>query len=185
FYPTAYPTRRHPKVGLLPSEKAALDSLATQFKNFGDYEQNANLEIVGYADIRGGEKYNQALSERRAELAKAYLVSKGVPASDLEVQAKGKDDQLSIKKVESLQSADSQKPEQWMTKNEKATWLAYNRRVDVVLEPTGQKSTETYPNDAASARLLWQRPMPSLSAVDKVTGSSNGREQASLTKPGA
>jgi len=185
FYPTAYPTRRHPKIGLVPSEKAALDHLASQFKNFGDYEQNANLEIVGYADIRGGEKYNEALSERRAELAKAYLVSKGVPASDLEVQAKGKDDQLSMKKVESLQSADPQKPEKWMTRNERATWLAYNRRVDVVLEPTGQKSTETYPNDAASARLLWERPMPSLSSVTRLTGSSTGREQASLTKPGA
>ncbi|HTW80033.1 MAG TPA: OmpA family protein [Terracidiphilus sp.] len=185
FYPTAYPTRRHPKIGLVPSEKAALDRLASQFKNFGDYEQNANLMIVGYADIRGGEKYNQALSERRAELAKAYLVSKGVPASDLEVQSKGKDDQLSMKKVESLQSEDSQKPEKWMTRNQKATWLAYNRRVDVVLEPTGQKSTETYPNDVASARLLWQRPMPSLRTLTKLTGSSAGREQASLTKPGA
>jgi len=184
FYPTAYPTRRHPKAGLVPSEKAVLDRLAAQFKNFGDYEQNANLQIIGYADIRGGEKYNQALSERRAELAKAYLVSKGVPASDLEVQAKGKDDELSIKKVESLQSEDSQKPDKWM-RSEKATWLAYNRRVDVVLEPTGQKSAEMYPNDAASARLLWQRPEPSLNSIDKLKGSSSGREQASLSKPAA
>jgi len=90
-----------------------------------------------------------------------------------------------MKKVESLQSADPQKPEKWMTRNERATWLAYNRRVDVVLEPTGQKSTETYPNDAASARLLWERPMPSLSSVTRLTGSSTGREQASLTRPGA
>ncbi|MGB0082480.1 MAG: OmpA family protein [Terracidiphilus sp.] len=184
FYPTAYPTRRHPKIGLVPSEKAALDRLAAQFNNFGDYEHNANLVIVGYADIRGGEKYNEALSERRAELAKAYLVSKGVPASDLEVRAKGKDDQLSLKKVESLQSEDSQKPAKWMTRREKATWLAYNRRVDVVLEPTGQKSTEMYPNDAASARLLWQRPAPRLSVFTKLTKSSAGREQASLTTPG-
>jgi len=185
FYPTAYPTSRHPKIGLVPSEKMALDRLAAQFKNFDTYEQNASLEIVGYADIRGGEKYNEALSERRAELAKAYLVSQGVPASDLEVQAKGKDDQLSMKKVESLQSKDSQKPDKWEMRHERATWLAYNRRVDVVLEPTGQTSTETYPNDAASARLLWERPMPSLSAVSKLTGSSASKEQASLSKPGA
>jgi len=184
FYPTAYPTRRHPKVGLVPSEKAALDRLATQFQNFGDYEHNAGLVIVGYADVRGGEKYNQALSERRAELAKAYLVSKGVPASELEVQAKGKDDQLGMKKVETLQAEDAQKPEKWMTKNEKATWLAYNRRVDVVLEPTGKKSTEMYPNDAASARLLWQRPEPRLSVMTKLAGTSGGREQASLNGHG-
>lgn len=184
FYPTAYPTRRHPKTGLVPSEKAVLDRLASQFKTFGDYEQNANLVIVGYADIRGGEKYNQALSERRAELAKAYLVSKGVPASELEVQARGKDDQLSMKKVKVLQSEDSERPEKWM-RDVKVTWLAYNRRVDIILEPTGQKSTETYPSDATSARLLWQRPAPSLSAFNKLKGASTGREQASLTKPGA
>jgi hypothetical protein len=185
FYPTAYPTRQHPKVGLVPSEKAALDRLAAQFKNFDNYEQNGILEIVGYADVRGGEQYNQALSERRAELAKAYLVSKGVPASDLEVQAKGKNDQLSMKKVASLQSKDAQMPGKWMARNERATWLAYNRRVDLVLEPTGQKSAEMYPNDAASAHLLWQRPEPSLRAMNKLNRTSTGREQASLTQPAA
>ena len=183
FYPTAYPTRRHPMVGLVPSEKVVLDRLAAQFKNFGDYEHDANLEIVGFADVRGGERYNQRLSERRAELAKAYLVSKGVPASELEVQAKGKVDQLSMKRVEALQSKDTQRPEKWMTTNERATWLAYNRRVDVVLEPVVRKSTEMYPNDVASARLLWQRPEPSLRAFDKLAGSPAEREQASLTKP--
>ena len=53
-----------------------------------------------------------------------------------------------------------------MTKNEKATWLAYNRRVDIILEPEGQESTEAYPNDASDARVLWQLPAPKLNAVE-------------------
>jgi hypothetical protein len=184
FYPTAYPTRRHPKIGLVPGEKAVLDRLAAQFKNFGNYEQNANLVIVGYADVRGPEKYNQALSERRAELAKAYLVSKGVPASELEVRAKGKDDQISIKKVEALQATDAQKPDKWMTLNERTTWLAYNRRVDIVLEPIGKKSAPEYPNDAAAARLLWERPEPSMKALAKLRPRPAGAERASVSTQG-
>src|SRR6201997_125053 len=83
FYPTAYPTRRHPRVGLLEDEKLNLDSIATQFKNFGLFEHNARLVVVGYADVRGSQKYNLALSQRRATLIKNYLVAKGVPADEI------------------------------------------------------------------------------------------------------
>jgi OmpA family/PEGA domain len=184
YYPTAYPTRRHPKLGLVPSEKAVLNHLADQFRDFGNYEQHAGLTIIGYADVRGPEKYNHLLSERRAELAKDYLVSKGVPAAELKVEAKGKDDQIALGTVESLQARDSQKPDKWMNKKNKATWLAYNRRVDIVLEPTGQQSTKLYPNDIASAHLLWQRPEPSLRAISKFERNSSGNERASLTMHG-
>ena len=186
FYPTAYPTKAHPKVGLVPSEKAVLDRLATQFKNFGDYEQHAGLTIIGYADIRGSEKYNKALSERRAELTKNYLISKGVPVTELKVEAKGKDDQIVLGTVESLQTKDAERPEGWMKRHNKTTWLAYNRRVDIVLKPTGQQSTRMYPNEIASARLLWQRPEPSLRAISKLEGKPAGKEQvasAMLTFP--
>jgi hypothetical protein len=68
--------------------------------------------------------------------------------------------------VAELQSADTQKPPAWMSAKEKATWLAYNRRVDIILEPVGQESTEAYPNDAGDARILWQLPAPKLNAVE-------------------
>lgn len=185
FYPTAFPTMKRPQAGLVPSEKAALDRLAAQFKKFGNYENNANLKIVGYADIRGSKKYNQALSERRAELAKEYLVSKGVPATELTIQAKGKDDQIALKTVEALQIKDAQKPRKWMERDKRATWLAYNRRVDIVLEPTGQQSAQMYPNNAASAHLLWQRSEPSVRTFSRIAKSSAGIEQASLNTHGS
>jgi hypothetical protein len=184
FYPTAYPTRRHPTSGLVPGEEAVLDHLASQFRNFGNYESKADLTIVGHADIRGSERYNQALSERRAELAKDYLISKGVPAAELKVEAKGKDDQMAVSAVESLQAKAEKKPEKWMKKDNKTTWLAYNRRVDIVLEPTGQESKKLYPNEIASVRLLWQRAEPSLRALSQPEAKATRIQQASLTKNG-
>lgn len=175
FFPTAYPTVHHPTVGLIPSEKENLDKLATQFKNFSNYEPKASLLVIGYADVRGSEKYNLALSKRRAALVRDYLVSKGVPASDIEVRGEGKDNQLDEKTVGVLESQSKEKPQGWMTQSTKTTWLAYNRRADLVLQPTRQQSTMFYPADAPDAHLVWQRPEPSLKKleVQPITSASN------------
>ena len=184
FYPTAYPERRHPKVGLVSSQKQTLAKAAATFKNNEQYDQQNKLMVVGHADVRGSEKYNLALTERRAEAVKNYLVSQGIAADKIETRAEGKDKQLDEKQVEKLQSQDTQPPQKWMTKREKATWLAYNRRVDIILEPTGQESTEAYPNDAPEARILWQRPVPSLKAVESASQMPHGNEQAQVGDPG-
>jgi OmpA family/PEGA domain len=179
FYPTAYPERRHPKVGLVSSEQQTLENAAATFKKNEQYDSESNkLMIVGHADVRGPKKYNLALSERRAEVVKDYLVSQGIGADKIEIQAEGKDKQLDQEQVEKLQSQDTQPPQKWMTKREKATWLAYNRRVDIILEPKGQESTEAYPNDAPEARILWQQPMPKLKAVESASQISHGNKQA-------
>ena len=139
FYPTAYPERRHPKVGLVSSQEKTLAKAAATFKNNEQYDQQNKLMVVGHADIRGPKKYNQALSERRAEAAKNYLVSQGIPADKIETRSEGKDAQLTEQQVMNLQSQDSQPQPKWMKNKKKATWLAYNRRVDVILEPTGTR----------------------------------------------
>ena len=48
-----------------------------------------NVVVTGYADRLGSDKYNQKLSERRANSVKAYLVSKGVAADRLNAVGKG------------------------------------------------------------------------------------------------
>ena len=48
-----------------------------------------NVVITGYTDRIGSEQYNQALSERRAQAVKDYLVGKGVDASRLQAVGKG------------------------------------------------------------------------------------------------
>jgi hypothetical protein len=173
FYPSDYPKSQRPNVGLVSSEAQVLAAATTTFKNNEQYDQHNKLVVVGHADVRGPEKYNRALSERRADLVKDYLVSQGIAAEKIETRAEGKDSPMDEQQVENLQSQNSQKPQQWMIKRKKSTWLAYNRRVDIVLEPAGQESTEAYPNDAPDAHVLWQRPAPSLKTVETAERAQN------------
>jgi len=173
FYPTNYPNSKHPRIGLVATEKEALAEAANRFKSHEQYDNDhASLMIVGHADVRGSRRYNLKLSERRAELAKNYLVSQGIPAGDIQLRADGNQKEISRKEVSMLQAQDPQKPEKWMKHRSEDTWLAYNRRVDVILEPVGTQSTDEFPNDASDARLLWQRAQPSFRKVELAAQSS-------------
>ncbi|MGA8221325.1 MAG: OmpA family protein [Candidatus Acidiferrales bacterium] len=166
FYPTDYPTARHPRVGLVHSQQETLVQIAKQFKDYQQYNDKASLQIVGHADIRKSAKYNLELSERRDELVKAFLVSHGIAAEEIQTRAEGKTQQLPETEVANLQKEDPQKPEKGMKESTKATWLAYNRRVDIVLEPAGQQSVVAYPNDASDTRILFEPAVPSLKKVE-------------------
>ena len=184
FYPTDYPRKNHPKVGLVRSEERMLAKLATDFQGYTQYEKGAKLTLVAHADARASKKYNQKLSERRAELVKEYLVAHGIASDKIATRAVGKEQQLDPKEVQKLQMKDAEKPEKWMMRNTKATWLAYNRRVDVVLEPNGQQSAEAYPNDEPDARILWARKVPSLKAVETAAKTAAGVQQARAMNSG-
>ncbi len=49
----------------------------------------------------------------------------------------------------------------------RAMWLAYNRRVDIVLLPTNTESARFYPQQAPDSEILWQKAQPSRDAVEK------------------
>lgn len=184
FYPTNYPLRRHPKVGLVRSEEHTLSTLATNFENYTQYEKKANLKVVAHADVRGSRRYNKELTERRAEVVKNFLVAHGVSADIISTEAMGKDQQLDRKKVEMLQTKNPNKPEKWMKRDKHATWLAYNRRVDIVLEPQGQQSTEAYPDTAPDAHILWARKEPGLKRVENAAKTSVSVAQARTNPAG-
>ena len=180
FYPSDYPQRRRPNLGLVSSEGRVLTQAATTFKSNEQYDPNNRLVVVGHADVRGPEKYNLTLSERRAKLVKDYLVSQGIAAEKIEIRAEGKESQLDEQRVEELQSQNTQQPQKWMTSRKKATWLAYNRRVDIILEPAGKESTQTYPNDTPEAHVLWQRQTPSLKSVEKTERVQGGPQNPAV-----
>ena len=52
---------------------------------------NVRASIEGHCDERGTREYNQALGERRANAARDFLVSQGVPVSRLLVTSWGKE----------------------------------------------------------------------------------------------
>ncbi len=49
----------------------------------------ASVKIVGHTDKLGSEKYNQALSERRANQVRDYIISQGIDANRLIAVGKG------------------------------------------------------------------------------------------------
>ena len=59
------------------------------------------ITIEGHADERGTREYNLALGERRADAAKAYLVSLGVAANRISVVSYGKERPVALASNES------------------------------------------------------------------------------------
>ena len=78
-----------------PEGKAKLDELVNALTGM-DTEV---IVAVGHTDWIGTDKYNQKLSERRANAVKAYLVSKGVPAEKIFTEGKGKKQPIASNKT--------------------------------------------------------------------------------------
>jgi OmpA family/PEGA domain len=165
FYPTDYPDKRHPQVGLVKSQQLDLATLAAGFKKYLEYDPDAKLSIEAYADVRGSRPYNQDLSERRVERIKQYLVDQGISADKVETAAYGKERPMARDQVAQLESSNPQTPPRARLRNKRADWLAYNRRADIVLLPSGKKSTQFFPHGADDSGLIWQVPKPSLKKV--------------------
>lgn len=74
--------------------------LQTQAQYFSQYPQ-INFTIEGHADERGTREYNLALGERRANAAKNYLVSIGIPANRIRTVSYGKERPVALGSNES------------------------------------------------------------------------------------
>jgi len=151
YFPTARPTADNPAGGLVDSQAEILKNLAEDFKKYLKYRPDAHLILGGHADVRGSEEYNKALTERRVERTKSFLVEHGVLATSIDTRSFGKDDNLN---AEQVKEQIAQNPEltpgerQQMLKNLLVMVLANNRRVDVTLSTTGQQSVRGYPFNA-------------------------------------
>jgi hypothetical protein len=167
FYPTDYPTKHKPSLGLVRSQQQALVPLANGFTKYLEYDPEAKLSLAGYADERNTKEYNQALSERRVQRVKDYLVSQGIPENKIETAAYGEEKPLDKATVVDLQAKNPNQPPEARAHKFRATWLAYNRRVDVVLLPTNRESLHFYPNTAPDSEILWQRARPDEAVIEK------------------
>ena len=69
--------------------------LTQQAAWFGENSEYTAI-IEGHADEQGTREYNLALGARRADEARSYLVSKGVPANRLQVVSYGKERPIEV-----------------------------------------------------------------------------------------
>ena len=160
YFQTDIPRSIKTRKGLVLSQQAELTSVADAFKKYLEYKPDAHLTLIGHADKRGENGYNKALSERRAEVAKDFLIAQGVPADHLETEGLGEDQNLSDDQVKQLIE---QNPELDDAERQKALEqlhtlvFANNRRVDITLSTTGQESAHQYPFKAEDFATLVNR----------------------------
>src|SRR5215813_13441808 len=110
FFPTAYPTKNEPTFGLVRSQQEILSNLAAGFKQYLEYDPDAKLELGGFADERGTDKFNDALSEFRVQTVKDFLVSQGIAADKIDTSAFGKQKPLDKATVSDLQARNPNQP---------------------------------------------------------------------------
>jgi len=98
------------KATLTAEGKQRVDNAAKVLKD----NPSIKVSVDGHTDSIGSDKYNQGLSERRAQAVANELVSQGIAKSRLHVQGFGK-----------------RKP---VADNKTAAGRARNRRVEIVVE---------------------------------------------------
>ena len=160
YFQTDRPGSLKSEDALLPSEKQALQTIAEEFKKYLSFKSDAHLLLTGFADRRGPKAYNQRLSERRAELAKRFLIEQGVPEANIETQGVGKEENLTADQVQQLLDQDaglSVEAREKVVRKLGSIVLAYNRRVDFTLSSTGQESARAYPFNADDFARLADR----------------------------
>jgi outer membrane protein OmpA-like peptidoglycan-associated protein len=163
YFQTAVPTVAVPQRGLLSSEQDELKSVAKVFKLYIANVPDARLILSGHADRRGPDGYNQALSERRVQLAKNFLTEQGVAANNIETKAYGMEQNLTSEQVKQLLEQNPEVSEVdrkgGLAKLDTLV-LANNRRVDITLSTTGQQSLRQYPFKAEDFAKLLDRNVP-------------------------
>lgn len=74
------------KADLKPAAAGKLNQLLTVVNS----KPNSRIAIEGHTDLRGGDAYNQTLSQRRAESVRSWLVAQGVAADRIAATGAGK-----------------------------------------------------------------------------------------------
>lgn len=73
------------KAVLRQEDMPNVDKDVATLKTWGDMK----VEVAGHTDSRGSDAYNMRLSERRADVVRNYLISKGIAADRLSAKGYG------------------------------------------------------------------------------------------------
>jgi outer membrane protein OmpA-like peptidoglycan-associated protein len=180
YFATAKPSLENPDAGLLASQEKTLNTLAADFLIYLQAKPDARLTLEGHADPRGSVDYNQALSERRVDRVKRFLIAQGIPEANIQTKAFGEQQNLTDRQVKNavernpeLSAEDRQK----VLDNMRTIILASNRRADITLSNAGQASQESvreYPFNAADSLTLLQ---------EERTGKTAGKPERKKARP--
>ncbi len=102
------------KSELLPAAQIKLNDVANALIK---EDPLSKIVVEGHTDSQGGAAYNQDLSQRRAQSVRDYLVSRGIAADRVTAQGFG--------------------PTRSVAENTSAEGRANNRRVEIVVQPSG------------------------------------------------
>lgn len=102
------------KASLTVDAKANLNKLVPVFNEYAD----TDIKIYGYTDSTGKKEFNQKLSEKRATSVKAYLISKGITDSRIEIEGMGINDPIASNETKEGR-AQNRRVEFTITANEK------------------------------------------------------------------
>lgn len=95
----------------LASEKAKMD----HFVQVAKANPQDTFKLVGNTDAKGSSAYNDDLSKRRVDNVAAYAQSQGVPASQMQLDYKGKTDPVSTNDTDQGR-ADNRRVDIWQNK---------------------------------------------------------------------
>lgn len=143
------------KADLRPSGQQKLDEIADRLKG-------ANVQLInmiGHADRIGNEKYNQQLSQKRAEAVKTYLSQKGVEESKVRTEGRGEAQPVTGDQCKGQTGA------------KLISCLQPDRRVDV--EVRGERQTAGTPTSPSAGGTLGT-PGGSSPGASGASGSSSG-----------
>ena len=150
------------KAIIKPSSFPYLDELVTVIQD--PEALTWSLEIQGHTDNKGGDDYNQKLSEDRANAVKKYLVDKGIKAERIiakgfgltkpiatndtpEGRAKNRRVEFTIKKPDaSAPTSDQQKQLEYQKRKEPFTKIPNYAEGEVVTRNFGAEVIQDYPN---------------------------------------
>lgn len=105
------------EANLLPAAQARLNKVADALL----VTKERKLTVEGYTDSQGSSSYNMVLSQKRADVVREYLISRGYPSDLIQAQGIGEESPVA--------------------NNNTAEGRANNRRVEIVVDQSAKLST--------------------------------------------